>query len=235
MLRKLLSAVFILTLSWSFAQSPYSGSQFSIGPYLKTNGAGISAEYRLQTKSNTSHSLSFGLTNLKHMKEAKIRNSLMPNPLPYVYGKAFRATQLNAAFQLNRTFGSNIASPRLSLAVELGPSFAFLRPVQVYFLELDPHENPRQTIRSYNQEVHGQQEFIIGDAGWNRGFSQTTLKLGIHSAIYLQLDSERDFRTRGIKAGISLDYYPNDLQMLFENENKVFSSLFLVYQLGTVR
>ena len=217
------------------AQSPYGGSQFSIGPMLKTNGAGIAAQYCFKNNVASSHGISFSLSNLKHMKEAKIKNELMPNPLPYVYGKAKRASQLNIAYQWNKSIGASINSPSLSLGAELGPSIAFLRPVEVYFLELDPQENPRQVIKSYDQNVHSQQEFIIGDAGWNRAFAQTSIKLGLHTALFLQLNSERDFRTRSLKAGISLDYYPSDLEMLFDNENKVFSSLFLVYQLGTMR
>ena len=164
----------------------------------------------------------------------KVQNGIIPNPVPYVYGKAHRALQFNSAFfWAHETSSSNRHSPKLYIGMEAGPSFAILRPVNVYFLELDQQENPRQVLREYDQEVHNQQEYILGDGGWTKGFNDLSLRAGIHTAVFIQLDGERDFRFRGLRTGLSVDYYPQDLQILYNNDNRLFGTLFLSYQIGS--
>ncbi len=216
--------------NWLSGEKP----SFSAGPYLKTNGFGLSSEFSILQEQRNQFGVHLSLSNLKHSKEVKVQNGIIPNPIPYVYGKAKRALQFNTAWAwLRETSVNSNHSPRLFTGFEVGPSIAILRPVQVYFLELDQQENPRQVLRKYDQNVHAQQEYILGDGGWTKGFSDLEINIGIHSAIYLQLDGERDFRYRGLRAGLSIDYYPKDLGILYNNDNRLFGSLFLSYQFGS--
>jgi hypothetical protein len=218
----------------SDAQSLQNKKTFNIGPQLKTNGFGLLSSIDLGTIHSTPTSLDIGISTLKHVKEVKVRSLVLPNPYPYVYGKANRAFEINTSLSVYHTLGhSKLHKPSIRIGASLGPSFAITRPVYVYVIDYDANENSKQSLQRYNEQVHQDQSSIQGDAGWSYGFSELKAYAGIHLSLFTQIGQQRDFSQRRICTGVNVDIYPSDLKLMIANNNQVFTSLFISYQIGT--
>ncbi len=218
----------------SDAQSLQNKKTFNIGPQLKTNGYGILSSFDLGNIKSTPSSLDIGISTLKHVKEVKVRSLTLPNPYPYVYGKANRAFEINSSFTLYRVLGhSKLHKPSIRVGASLGPSLAITRPVYVYVIDYDVNENSKQSLQRYDAKVHQDQSSIQGDAGWSYGFSELKAYAGVHLSLFTQIGQQRDFSQRRVSMGVNFDYYPSDLKLMIANNNQLFTSLFISYQIGT--
>ncbi|MBR9861516.1 hypothetical protein GYB22_12395 [bacterium] len=219
----------------SFAQSG-DGAQFTLGPMVKTNGFGLSGSGYFHQEVKTAHGFSFQISSLKHSREFRIQNQLSISPKTYFYGKLNRAFQFNPSYQFiikEGVSGRNAAS--LSYGFEIGPSFAFTRPVYLIVMDLSKDEGPTPMVEQYDPAIHSNQDEILGDAGWTKGFNSMQLNTGIHIATFFNLDWNQDYFRKRLNTGISLDYYFRDLQLMHKNQNRVFGSIFITYQLGKNR
>ena len=225
--------VIVLAMASTFpvaAQMSYSPSVFTMGPEIRTNGLGLAASVELTENKKNSTALSFGLYTLHHAKEVKVKNEQIFNPRPYVYGKTNRAFTFHTSYNYQHKFGvANRLAPSMFTGVELGLNSAFLRPV---YLIITGSETEPPSIRKYDPSVHTDQSKIMGDGGWSKGFNELSPELGLHAAIYLQMDWDQDYVLKRLKTGISADYFFRDLNIMYGNQNQLFGSLFVSYQLG---
>lgn len=163
----------------------------------------------------------------------KVYSTDLPSPGPFHLGKAKRLIQGNVAASWElRMSEANPQSYGLAFGFETGLALAALRPVYVYFLELDQRDHYIQTLRRYTQEVHEQHEQVHGDAGWSRGFSEMTYTAGIHTAVYTELARDNDLLFQRFRLGYSVDYYPSDLRLILDRQNQWFMAINLSYEIG---
>jgi hypothetical protein len=119
--------------------------------------------------------------------------------------------------------------------VEVGPSFAVLRPVYLVVLNFDEPENLSPKVEPYDPVQHDNQDEILGDAGWQRGFRELSLKTGIHVSALVNIDWDQDYFRKRLQTGLSLDYFFRDLGIMYRSSNQIFGSFFIRYQIGRSR
>ena len=227
---------FILTIFFNLTLIAQNGKEFTVGPVAKTNGIGAGFSFVAKEYPRFRHGVSLDINNLKHGKEIRIQNQKSVSPRTYFYGKQYRAVQFNPSYQFFSkagTSGRNAAA--LSYGFELGPSFALLRPVYLIVLNFDEPEGNTPHIEEYDPTIHDNQDEILGDAGWQKGFDQLSLRVGLHSGFLVNIDFDQDYFRKRIQAGASMDFYFSDLQIMYQNQNKFFGSVFIRYQIGKSR
>lgn len=230
----LLASTFVL-FTYSFSQNPANNFglyQFSFGPTIANSGLGISLGAKLKNHANTY--IGIDIRDLHHSKEAKVYNPNFTNPRTYVYGKQNSAFLSSASFSLYKNLGepSDLA-PTLKLGISAGPTIAFLKPYYVYIQEFD--NNSRAPILGIqNPENTNQQNNILGAAGWNTGLDKLHQNFGFHADVNLLVEWDKKYRLGRLKTGIRFDYFPKDLNILYQNNNQLFTSFFTSYQVGGV-
>ncbi|MBT8326693.1 MAG: hypothetical protein KJP21_03155 [Bacteroidia bacterium] len=214
-------------------QNNLSFHKWSLGPLVATNGLGIASSFQLKRPNkNYNNQLHISLRTLKHDKEIKIQNPRFTNPKPYVYGKLNSASVLNIGIARYKTLGlSSTFNPKFQIGVQLGPSLALTKPYYVYIHEEDdPHFNPITTTQTI--EVLSAQESILGAANWSKGYNNLQVKGGFHIDFNLQLSWDKIYRLQRLNIGAKADYFFNDLGILHNNKNALFTTFYSTYQIG---
>ncbi len=215
---------------FSFAQVPKEA--WTIGPEISSNGIGLSFVSNLEPVNQRTDYWSISMSTLKHDKELKVQNPNFINPKPYIYGKQ------NAAAVVRANLGSSISlagrgEQNVShlIGFEVGPSIAIIKPYYVYTQELDNQRfNPTLDIQDPSNKAT--QENVLSAAGWTEGLSELTANLGIHLDVNLKSEWNQTYRKQRTKTGIRLDYFFNDIGILYGQENQLFLSYYLSYQIG---
>lgn len=225
--------LFLAISTFSKAQESNNGfglETFSFGPIATTTGFGFSATSKLKSLSNTY--LNLDLRGLQHEKEAKIQNPNYTNPRPYVYGKLNSVLLSSLSITRYKTLGqSTNYSPSLKLGISAGPSIAIIKPYYVYVQGFDnsPY-TPKQTLQNPDDEVL--QSNVLGAAGWNSGLDELHYKLGFHIDINLLTEWDKNYRLSRLKSGLRFDFFMSNLNIIYNNSDHLFTSLYATYQLG---
>ena len=208
-----------LIAMWAWSISSYAqdavNTPASLGLQIRSNGWGASATVPLDKSTHGQVALQLGVHSVHHSREMKVYSTNLPSPGPFHLGKANRLIQgdVSASWQY-RLSDASPQSYGLAFGLEAGAAIAALRPVYVYFLELDQRDYYIQTLRRYTEEVHAQHDQVHGDAGWSRGFGEMSFDAGIHTAIYTELSRD------------------NDLHLILDRNNQWFTAIHLAYEIG---
>lgn len=235
-MKKSLLVILALLVCSTIQAQHREGTDFTIGPFVKTNGYGIGSSAILKKSETLDHGLSLQISTLKHSRETRVQNDMIISPKTYFFGKQYRAFQVNPSYQIllkEGVSGRNAAS--LKYGLEIGPSFAFLRPVYLVVMDFDQNENLRPIVEPYDPIKHDNQEEILGDAGWERGFSELSMKAGIHIGAFLNMGWDQNHFRKRLQTGLAMDMYFQDLGIIYKNKNQVFGSIFITYQIGKNR
>lgn len=178
--------------------------------------------------------LDVSIGSLHHPKETSIRNfNILDNDAYFVYGKANRATQFNFSYFTFRTLASaTSSSPSLHVGFEIGPTLVMTRPVYVFYYDMDLPSQAGPQLRQYTQQTHMNPNYVLGDAGWIYGFKDVRFNMGLHLGISGSMDHYSDFIAHRFKIGVAMDLYPKDLNIMYDNQNQVFSSVTFKYLVG---
>lgn len=231
----LLMGVCILFSSFVFSQSSshlFRINQVSIGPSVSTTGLGLSVNGKITPIKNQYFNVDF--RSLRHSKEAKVQNPNYTNPRPYIYGKQNSAALASCSYSLYKNLGeSNPTSPALKLGLSVGPTIAFVKPYYVYIQEFD-HSSEAPKIMRQDPENEPMQQNILGAAGWNVGLDELRQQFGINAEVNLLTEWDKKYRLGRLRAGVRVDYFFTDLNLLYKNKNQLFTSFFATYQIGGI-
>lgn len=231
----LLACFCITTPSTSYGQLKYKlfgFEQFSVGPTASTTGLGLSLSSKIKAHEN--QYFNFDIKTLHDTKEAKVQNPNYTNPRPYIYGKQNSASVVSSSYSFYSLLGQSTASsPSVKLGFSVGPSIAFVRPYYVYVQEYD---NSSQTPKLMRQDPENEplQNNILGYAGWNTGLDEIKQQFGINAEVNLLTEWDQKYRLGRLKAGVRVDYFFTDLNLLYKNKNQLFTSFFATYQIGGI-
>jgi hypothetical protein len=208
----------------------FAFDKIGVGPLASTNGLGLSACGKFKSTQNTYFNLI--IRGLQNEKEAKIQNPNYTNPRPYVYGKLNSVLLTSLSIAKYKTLGQSTSySPSLKLGVAVGPSLAIIKPYYVYVQGFDnsPY-TPKMSLQ--NPEDEQFQNNILGAAGWNSGLDELNKKLGVHLDINLITEWDKNYRLSRLQTGLRFDYFTSNLNILYNQKNQLFTSLYATYQIG---
>ncbi len=231
------SMVFLafISLYFSLPINAQNGANFTdlcLGPILTNSGLGISSSAKIESNKKNDVYLTLTFKSLKHVKETKIQNPNYTNPKPYVYGKINDAATINLGISRYKKMGysSNIG-PGIKLGLEGGASIALTKPYYVYIQTSDDNFSTPDVVEN-NPIDRSVEDKILGPARTSNGLKNTTLKPGAYLDINLQLEWDKIHNIQRLKTGIIFEYFPSSLNILYKNQNKAFTHVYITYQIG---
>jgi len=242
-----LIVVFLLSFYQSSGQGEIDDGQKilirnerSLAFSINSNGFGGNFRYGHRTSGFKKNLYQIDFCYIKHPKELKTTS-------PYVYSnKSFVYGKLNSFYSLRFTFGrqNEIYSKydkggvAINYFFQGGPVIGILKP-RYFEVSYEPGKTEIEdfsTFYSKNQNYHI--GFIMGYAPYLEGIENTKIKPGITASAGFNFEfSLNDKHLNAIESGISCDLYPDDIPLMFNEENdhsQLFLSLYLSYRFGKI-
>ena len=172
---------------------------------------------------------------IHHPKQIKTFSNISPDSKGYYFGK------LNTFFVLRGIYGKKhiIAHKIRSSGVELsfkwgvGPTFGFLKPVYLE-IAVPADLGAFLVVEKYDPDKHGRYN-IFGRAGGLRGFNEIMFRPGVFLKFGLQIEySGKKKGVSGIEAGIAIDSYFQQIELMAEIDNiQFFPMIYLKFFFGS--
>ncbi|PCJ66074.1 MAG: hypothetical protein COA58_08345 [Bacteroidetes bacterium] len=208
-------------------------NNYSIGGQISTNGVGLDLAFGTKAilKSDFSK-FRISISTFSHPNETKVQNPNRSNPKPYVFGKLNSAGTIRFNYGFNKNIGaSKLSLPKLSYGFSAGPTLGILKPYYIGFQDPESLVDQPQLIQQ-NEYTNENQDYIYGPASWTRGFSEIEPKLGLNFDAHFTVNWNNSFHFKEWKSGIRIDYFPKDFKILYNSNQKVFTSIYTAYSIG---
>lgn len=198
---------------------------------LATNGLGIGySQYIKDGKSL----LSADLQTISHPQETNVQNTSIVNPRTYVYAKVNSAASLRFGYTAYKTLssGSNSSlSPAILIGWTAGPSLGITKPYYVSY-QHNRKDGSGTDIIQQNEETINNQDSIFGPVSWTQGFKKLGFTPGAHADVHVAIKWNHSYYLQSCKLGVRFDYFPNQLNILYNAKSQYFTSLYIAYEVG---
>ncbi|NNE29193.1 MAG: hypothetical protein HKN16_06130 [Saprospiraceae bacterium] len=213
---------------------------------LHTNGFAFAMNFgKIKTYYKTKY-YQIEIGELKHPKE--FRNPFDVNPngrgSSFIYGKRNNLYVLRGGIGTKRYFSEKAKKRGIAVGASynFGPSIGLLKPYQLTLRY--PTDSPNggnvEVNESYSEENHDQftdHSFIVGAAGFSKGFADLKIRPGVHAKAGLHFAlGAFDEVVKAFEAGVMVDWFFSEVPMMIpldNNENKsYFLNLYLNLQFG---
>lgn len=198
---------------------------------LSTNGFGLGYS-RYQEKNNSMFSVD--LQTISHPQETNVQNSDIVNPRTYVYAKINSAASFRLGYTkywyVNKGSEQSL-SPQILMGATFGPSLGITKPYYIVY-QHDREDGSDLDIIQQNQETLSNTDSIYGPVSWTKGFNQLAFSPGVHTDLHLAIKWKHSYYFQGCKVGVRFEYFPNQLEIMYNAENQIFSSIYFSYEVG---
>lgn len=198
---------------------------------LATNGFGIGYAQYIK---NGRHLLSVDLQTISHPQETNVQNSSIVNPRTYVFAKVNAAASLRLGYTVYKELsgGDNGSlSPEVLIGFSGGPAIGITKPYYVSYQHRREDGSGLDVIQQ-NDETINNQDSIYGPVSWTRGFNKLKFTPGLHTDIHLAIKWNHSYYLQSCKIGVRLDYFPNQLKILYNTKSQLFTSIYIAYEVG---
>jgi len=224
-----------------FRCSPQSDVRQSLG--LGLSKYGVSVSFRNDKTMESLKSATLKPTgyyvvsgNIQHPREVAVVNTVFQNASAYKVDKINYVWTFRPGLLYSYSLSERTDRRAVGLNFSSGPgvSLAYVWPVYVTVLQVDPFGNEYFTNVRYNPDIHKTTE-IAGRAGFSEGFSEGRITPGLtwQGGLDFQWGNYRgDVNT--LMLGASVEAFPRKLPILNSNQlNKsVFSSFYISFAFG---
>jgi hypothetical protein len=247
--------VFLAILCLLFCSTAFSQGEFDeqstialrneiTGAFLlNSNGWGGSFRYAKRQDGYRKNLYTIELVNLKHPKEIKITNPVMANSNRFVYGKINFVMNLRAGIgkQKEIYYKRDKGSISIRYFYNYGPALAFIKPIYYEILYNDPknpgRNNPIVKDEKFDPTKLQQIQDIIGKASVNKGLNEISLSPGGFCNFGFTFEfSKKDERFKAIEAGVTLDGFVREIQIMALNPaDRFFIGFFVGFRFGRIK
>lgn len=215
-----------------FAQNSFlQGKAF--GLQLATNGFGLCASSKISKPSVSNlNKLRFDVQFIKDQGEIKVQNTRLQNPKPYVVQKVNSAGTFRLSYEIGKYMSrAKPNKPHLSISAISGVNLGILKPYYVTFEDPLDDNSGLQVIQQGEKTI-AFSEYIYGPAKWTEGIEETVGTYGFHVAANMNFEWNHSFYFQSWDCGIRLDYFPNGLNIIYNSNNQLHTSLYTAYSIG---
>ncbi|MGB0850251.1 MAG: hypothetical protein ACPGTP_03325 [Bacteroidia bacterium] len=205
----------------------------ALGLQLATNGFGVCASSKISKPLFSDfNKVRFDAQFIKDQEEIKVQNTRLPNPKPYVVQKVNSAGTIRISYEIGQYISKEKPNkPLLSVSAISGINLGILKPYYVTFEDPLDDNSGLQVIQQ-GEKTKAFSENIYGPAKWTEGLEESTTSYGFHVAANINFEWNHSFYFQSWDCGIRLDYFPNGLNILYNSENQIFTSLYTAYSIG---
>jgi hypothetical protein len=224
-----LAFLFICSVEGS-AQKPageevgtYYRSEAAGGFIWHTNGVGIHFRYGRNTTDLYKTSFGLDLVNMRHDKEVKVYNPVYDDGKGYYFGKMNAVLVARPFYGGRKILFKKLRTQGVEVGFNwgIGPSIAFAKPV--YLAIIKPNDPLLPVVdEKYDPSKHNVDN-IYGRSRWSLGMDEMKIHIGAQAkfGMHFEIHPEDD-RIRALEVGVSLDYYPKEIQIMAGDVNKPY-------------
>lgn len=188
-----------------------------IGAAINTNGLAFHVRY-FKRLGNSANELVFDgwLSSLRDSREVRVESAFQSQG-----GKSFVWDKRNYAYTMGFTTGfQRIIAPlnsynRFSLRVGLegGLVLGFLKPYYIEYYQTNSSARNPLVVEQFDIRKHDQR-FIVGEADYFTGFSETTVTPGLRLGAFTTANlAGSSFYIRALHVGIRADFYTRRMEI----------------------
>lgn len=197
------------------------------GVFFHTQGWGLNFvnNYFKTVDKRVNYEIQFNFTH--NPKQKKVYNPYYRDAKGFYYGKLNTFFMLRGLYGQRHIIGHKIRSKGVELGYtwSVGPSLGFLKPIYLEVINFD--ENALEVVR-YDPEKHDLGN-IYGRAGGLNGFDEIMFRPGVYFKFGLYVEySKKNIGISGIEAGVAIDAYFQEVQIMAFIENQQFFPLFYI-------
>ncbi|MGB8195088.1 MAG: hypothetical protein WCF67_24345 [Chitinophagaceae bacterium] len=207
--------------------------QSIFGLKANTDGYGLSYEMGRFKSNRVTTIYQVELNEKKHRQEKKQNTDL--NGLQFnsvIYNKINNFYQFKLGIGQQRILGGKGNKNGVAVAAIYAGGFS-LGMLKPYLIEVDV--NAKRLISRYPTIIDsGYTDFIIGSAGFTKGWSELSIKPGAHAKAALRFDYGRFNETvTAIEVGVNAEFYSSKIpQMQFADQKQFFFNGYITILLG---
>jgi hypothetical protein len=198
---------------------------------LATNGFGVGYSHHM----HEGEQLIFAdIQTINHPLETNMQNPNTVNPKAYTFAKINSAASLRIGYTAYRLLsnGSNSSlSPQILGGISAGPSLGIIKPYYISY-QHNREDGSGADIIQQNEETIHNSDSIYGPVSWTKGFNELAVSPGIHADIHIAINWNHSYYIQSCKMGVRLDYFLNNLNILYTAQNQYFTSIYIAYEIG---
>jgi hypothetical protein len=166
-------------------------------------------------------------TFIHNPKQKKIYNPYYSDAKGYYYGKLNTFFVFRGLYGQRKVIGQKIRSKGVELGYVwgIGPSLGFLKPIYLEVIDFD--QNALEVVR-YDPDIHDLGN-IYGRASGTNGFNEIMFRPGAFLKLGMYVEySKKQIGISGIEAGVMLDAYFQEIEIMANIKNQQFFPMFYI-------
>ncbi len=190
--------------------------------YVNTRGYGISFRRAKHVTSNSSNFYEVDVRALKHPKEVKLTGD-GPEKKRYVYGKLNNVLLAGGNIGTQKVLFTKADSKAVEVrySYSLGPFFALAKPYYVRVYKSSSNKKDPTLIRFDQDGFTSDSGRVVGRAPFSKGLPDMKIYPGVNAKFNLSFEyAPYSNLIRAIETGVSIDYFPNALPIMFRNPSE---------------
>lgn len=204
-----------------------------------SNGIGIGYRTGKVSSVFTARSLAFELVTLQSAKQWKTINPYYANSKRYVYGKLNDVAVLRSGFSSKQLLNRKPywGGVEVHWVYEAGLNMAIVKPYYLFVIVIkeSPVGGPQYSVetKKFNADAMSFDE-IYGRAPFTKGLNEIKLVPGAFGKLGLNFEfGTIKTTTRSMEAGIILDFFPQSVQIIDNNNNQtIFLNFYVSLAIG---
>ncbi|NLA23644.1 MAG: hypothetical protein GX879_01630, partial [Bacteroidales bacterium] len=197
-------------------------------------------DYRFSKRINQRNRFFYeaGFDYIKDPKEVKVINPFFNSQKKFIFGKLHSFQVLRGGMGLSRTLIEKSDKGSIALIGNItgGGIIGFAKPIYYDLVDSVEIVGDFQYFYSSVQplDIHKfNPSDIIGKGPFFSGISKTKIVPGIYLKLALSLDfSKNVMKSNQIETGVNLDFYFREVEIMAENKQQLFLSIYASYRFG---
>jgi hypothetical protein len=197
------------------------------GVFFHTQGWGLNfvKNFFKTVDKRVNYEIQFNFTH--NPKQKKVFNPYYPDAKGFYYGKLNTFFVFRGLYGQRKVIGHKIRSKGVEIGYNwsIGPSFGFLKPI--YLEVINFRENALEVVK-YDPDLHSIDN-IYGRAGGINGFDEIQFRPGLYLKFGMYVEySKKQIGVSGIEAGVALDSYFQEIDIMANIKNQQFFPLLYI-------
>lgn len=215
-------------------------NESSFGIQLTSSGWGANYVFGKHINNRNKDLYEVQLVEIKHPKEVKITNPYYPNQKRFVFGKVNSFYNLRLGYGKQKKLFSKADKGGIEIRMFYtgGLALGLVKPVYYEVIESFEYYNGVPYVvtgtTKFNPNIHDPTD-IISRAGFLTGINETKVVPGVYGNMGFGFEfSESDKVVNSLEAGVTVDVFPQSIEILSKKGNFFYFSLFVSYRFGKV-
>lgn len=216
-------------------------NESSFGLALTSTGWGANYMFGKHVDNRNKNLYEVQLVEIKHPKEVKSTNPYYPNQKRFVFGKVNSLYNLRLGYGKQKKLFSKADKGGIEVRMYYtgGLDLALVKPIYYEVIDslviLDNSSYLITGTTTFNPNIHSPYD-IIARAGFLKGLNETKVVPGIYGHLGFGFEfSESDKVLNSLEAGLTLDIFPRNIEIMSKRGKFYYVSLFVCYRFGKVK